>query len=508
MSDTSWSTSVPRTSPSGSRRRAPGGSGELIDAVLPLVYGWLPRQRWFAGKGRPITDIRLTSATELSGPGGPGTAGAAADGEGSPGLLHLLLRVEQEAPEGGSPQGGDEAGSPPTDGHCYQLLLGTTHTAPRVPSAAMIGRIDGGPHDGLLVFDALHDPRLAGQVLGLMSQEARVGPLGFRRAPGTDIPTRLEPRVGTAEQSNTSVVFGDALILKVFRQVSPGINPDLELTLALAAVGNSWVPAPLGWIETNWPDGGAAQGEPVTLGLLQRFLPGSADGWELALASVPDGDFTAESYLLGQATAEVHTALARALPVVVLGEPQIRHLAAGMARRLDTAAAAVPDLRPYRTALRAAFDDLAALGREGRTMAAQRIHGDLHLGQVLRTTDGWVLLDFEGEPAQPIAERRRPQPSVRDVAAMLRSFDYAARHHGAGPAAERWAERNRTAFCSGYAAVSASAEGQDPAVERVLMRAFEIDKAVYEALYEARHRPTWLPIPMSAIERLAGGGPS
>jgi maltokinase len=507
MSDTSWSTSAPRTSTAGSRRQPPGGGGELIGAVLPLIYGWLPRQRWFAGKGRPITDIALASATRLAPPG----EGA----DGTPGLVHLLLRVEQGTPDGAAGGGADGAehdgaGSPASpDVRCYQLLLGTTHTVPPVPSAAVIGRLDGGAHDGLLVFDALHDARLAGRLLGLIDGEARFGELAFRRASGTEIPERLEPRVGTAEQSNTSVVFGDALILKMFRQVSPGINPDLELTLALAAVGNSRVPAPVGWIESTWPGGGGTpQGQPVTLGLLQRFLPGSADGWELALASVPDGDFTAESYLLGQATAEVHTALARALPVVVLGEQQIRHLAEGMARRLETAAAAVPDLRPYRTSLRTAFQDLAALGRDGRTLAAQRIHGDLHLGQVLRTTDGWVLLDFEGEPAQPIAERRRPQPAVRDVAAMLRSFDYAARHHGAGPRAERWAERNRTAFCSGYAAVSAATDGQDPAVERVLMRAFEIDKAVYEALYEARHRPTWLPIPMSAIERLAAGGPS
>lgn len=497
MSDTSWSTPARRAGDAPGRRAAAGSGGgtglpdspaetgaALGEAVLPLVGEWLPRQRWFAGKGKPIVRLRVASCTELAAPA-----------DGSPGLLHILLRVEHGAPGAG-------ARPAPTDLHCYQLLLGTRSTDPQVPRDAVIGRIDGGPHDGLVVFDALHDPGLARRVLALLAGDAALGPIGFRRVPGAEIPSGLRPRVGTAEQSNTSVVYGDSLILKVFRHLGPGVNPDLELTLALAGVGSSRVPEPLGWIETRWPDeDGRSADQPVTLGLLQRFLPGSADGWELALASVPDGDFTAESFLLGEATAEVHTALARALPVVVLGEPQIRQLADDMAGRLDAAADAVPELRPHRAALLGAFEDLARLGREGRTLPAQRIHGDLHLGQVLRTTDGWVLLDFEGEPAQPVAARRRPQPAVRDVAGMLRSFDYAARHQGAGPGAAEWAERNRTAFCAGYAAVG----DQDPLAEHVLMRAFEIDKAVYEALYEARHRPSWLPIPMSAIERLAAG---
>ncbi|GAB2601364.1 phosphotransferase [Streptomyces capparidis] len=481
MSEISWTRAVT----SKTRHRPPAAPGELLDAVLPMLRAWLPRQRWFAGKGHPVGEVSVLSATELAAP----------TPQGDPGLLHLLLRVPHPVP--GAPPGTADPGD------CYQLLLGTRVGVPAALSGAVVGRVDGGPHDGTTVVDALHDPRLSGLLLKALATGGHVDTLRFHRRPHVTIPDHLQPRVGTAEQSNTSVVYGDSLILKVFRRVSAGTNPDLELSLALADSGSTRVPAPVAWFDTPWPGSDADGGRPTTLGLLQRFLPGSADGWELALASVPAEDFTAESFLLGEATAEVHTVLGRALPTVTLDRAGTEALAARMTHRLDAAAAAVPQLVPYRTALRGAYADLAALGGRGRALRAQRIHGDLHLGQVLRTTAGWVLLDFEGEPGRPLAERRRPQPVVRDVAAMLRSFDYAARHNGAGPEADAWAERNRTAFCAGYAAVGET----DPRAEWVLMRAFEIDKAVYEVLYEARNRPSWLPIPMSAIHRLAAPVP-
>jgi maltokinase len=161
----------------------------------------------------------------------------------------------------------------------------------------------------------------------------------------------------------------------------------------------------------------------------------------------------------------------------------------------------VPELREHSDVLRAAFDDIRTLDAP---VTVQQVHGDLHLGQVLRSTKGWVLIDFEGEPATDAAARLIPRSPLRDVAAMLRSFDYAAFHLLAGAEEDRqlltrateWSDRNRTAFCEGYAKVAA-----DPRAQETLLRAFELDKAVYEVAYEHNNRPDWLAIPLTAIRR-------
>jgi maltokinase len=483
-----------RVSPTHSSTSAPktpvaDADSALLGPLVPLLREWLPRQRWFAGKGQPITGFSLVSATELL----PCGAGGAA-----PGLLHLLVRAQQSEPQA-------HAGA----GDCYQLLLGIRGELPPHLAHTLIGRPTEGPLHGHTVYEALQDARLARLLLERLRVPGCLGSLRFVRAPSTTIPSGLTPRPLTAEQSNSSVVYGDAFILKVFRRVGSGVNPDLELSLALARAGCDRVPHPTAWFETTddagqWRSGTA---EPMTLGVLQPFLAGSTDGWQLALDSLAAGDdFTSSAHALGRATAEVHTALASALPTAVLRRQQIELLASDMTERLEATAAAVPALYPYRGPLHAAFTDLAELGRRGRTWPAQRIHGDLHLGQTLCTgRDGrWTLIDFEGEPAKPIAERRRLQPVARDIAGMLRSFDYAARSHRPAQEssewAQEWAARNRAAYCEGYA----KASGLDPREEPELMRAYETDKAVYEVLYEARHRPDWMHVPMAAIHRLAG----
>ncbi|MGP4028261.1 maltokinase N-terminal cap-like domain-containing protein [Actinomadura sp. 3N407] len=464
---------------------------------------WLPRQRWFGGKDGPIDALSIGTATELR--------------TGDPGLHHLILDVTQNG----------------TTDH-YQLLLGVRRDLPDRLLHVEIGGMPGGP-DGpeAHLYDAAHDPDLTRILLDELAAEASVGPLRFRTAGGAGIRTDLTSLPITAEQSNTSLLFGDAYICKLFRRLSTGVNLDLEVNLALTRGGCAHVPAVLGWIELEPGRGARAggNGEPVTLALLSDYLHTGADGWSLAIASVRDwfahtptagddewaeldasaagGDFAAEAERLGAATAEVHRALADAFGVTTLPAAEVHTMAARMNAELTGTCRAVPGLAPHAKALTAAFLDLAA---QARPLPVQRVHGDYHLGQVLRTESGWTLLDFEGEPARTQHERRAPAHPLRDVAGMLRSFEYAARFliakSGTVPPepggrletrAHAWAARNRAAFCRGYAA----AGGADPAAHSVLLRAFEFEKAIYEVRYEAQNRPAWLPVPLTSLAHLA-----
>lgn len=488
--------------------------GIPAEAVCAQLLPWLPRQRWFAGKGRTIRGVEVVSAVELV--------------RGDPGMFHLVLGVALEGTRG----------LPAAVDH-YQLLLGVRRWRVDRLDHATIGRVGGDPAAGTVLYDAAHDSELTTWLLERFAaagvgDPCGVGPLVFQRSAERAPRGRLAGLVVGAEQSNTSIVFGDDVILKLFRRLTPGVNPDLELCLALAGAGSRRIPQPVAWFEADF------EGETTTLGLLQEYLRTGTDGWELAKTSVRDlyadqdllgigggteplhahevgGDFAGESFRLGVATAEVHADLARTLPTAIAGEDELHSLAEQMSRRLDAAAERVPELEPYTDRLRDAYRDLAQLGRADHPVPLQRVHGDFHLGQVMRTSTRWVLIDFEGEPAQPLVERRALHSPLRDVAAMLRSFDYAARHllaerrtgQSGAPAphlvrrAEEWALRNRDAFCAGYAKAGAV----DPRAEPVLLRAFETDKAVYEVVYESGNRPTWLPVPMSAIRRLAERSP-
>ncbi|MFK0160208.1 maltokinase [Streptomyces sp. NPDC090493] len=451
----------------------------LLASLDPMLREWLPRQRWFAGKGTPVTGFSAVAETELL------------PSDGRLGLHHLLVRAHQPP-------------APAEAGDCYQLLIGVREALPPRLAPALIGHLTDGPLAGHTVYDALYDPRPAEVLLEALRTRARIGDLRFEREPGQEIREGLVARLLTAEQSNSSVVYGDTFILKLLRRVVPGVNPDLEIPLALARESCARVPAPTAWLRAELAGEHGEPAEPYVLAVLQPFVRGATDGWELALRELAKGeDFTAEARALGRATAEVHTALARALPTATLGHSRLESQVAGMTERLAAAVQAVPALRPYENGLRSAYTALADLAAEGRTWTAQRIHGDLHLGQCLRSPSGeWSLIDFEGEPARPLAERRMPQPPVRDVAGMLRSFDYAA--HSVTPAAPDWARACRAAYCAGYAEIT----GADPRTDPVLLRAYETDKAVYEVVYEARHRPDWLPVPLSAVHRLATPDPT
>ncbi|HEX2159941.1 MAG TPA: phosphotransferase [Actinomycetes bacterium] len=456
---------------------------------------FLPTQRWFAGKGRPVAEVRVDSSVPLR------TA--------LPSLSAVVATVAYA-------DGGAERYHVPV-GH--DRGLEARQLTDRVPDAVIYEA--KGPKGGPF-YDAARDERLGGVYLDLLSRAANVEELRFYRMPEWTETLRGPGRPLTGEQSNTSLVFANKLILKLFRLLEPGENPELEVTRALAGAGFEACAAPLGWIE----------GLGSTLGILQRFYAGSVDGWTLATQRVADhyeskdgdpGNFDADAAALGRVTAELHAAMAAALPKVTEGQPDLGRLSARLLGQLTQVAALVPELAGQRQAIEEVYAKAEAAGGGSRYL--QRIHGDYHLGQVLKAGDHWIVIDFEGEPARPLQERRRLASPLQDVAGMLRSFDYAAFSplvlgedpdtpgptgeelaRFEGPAAA-WIEANRNAFLDAYLA-AAGEHGQALGGDHeLLLRAFELDKAVYEVMYEARHRPPWLQIPLGGIRRLLGASP-
>ena len=419
-------------------------------ALEKLLHDFLPRQRWFAG-----TDAADAKVARLEEP--------------APGLGWALV---------------DAAGS------TYQVVFGTRPATE--PPAFVHGQDAGvlGTIDGLLVYDATLDPSLAMSLLGLVAPDE----------------SAEHVRPAGAEQSNTSLVYDNRLILKLFRRVSAGPNPDVEVVTAIAGVGFENTPAPAGvWREKNYD-----------LAICQQFLAEAVEGWSLALTSLRDfygascddpadcgGDFAPEAERLGETTAKMHAALAQAFGSTPgdaaawagLVESQFAKLKKG---DVDAAAA-----QGFASRLR-------SVPSPGPSI---RVHGDYHLGQTLRTDAGWFVLDFEGEPARPLEERTAPSSPLKDVAGMLRSLHYAAQvglteraesnQERYAPLAAAWEAHNRAAFLRGYTGAAEPALlPADEASLDVVLTAFELDKAVYELLYERSFRPDWVAIPKSAIARL------
>src|SRR5437763_3543302 len=463
-------------------------------ALAPQLAEYLPRQRWFGAKDRTIELVRIRSAEALS----------------DQGEWPALLRIDAEV----SLQGTADAR--------YQLLLGLRPTGVACEflaghEGAILGEFETSQGQAL-VYDALLDGELALRLLRVVAPgfpAERVRPLG-------------------AEQSNTSLVYDDAMILKVFRRLTEGHNPEVEVIETLASCGFASVPEPL----ASWRKG------EVDLAFLQRFLTGASDGWNMALTSLRElfaehtiartpppvealgtgtappfevgdpagarGDFAGEAERIGEVTAEMHVALAKGFGCTsVTGADW----ATAMEEQLDRVLG--PEDRALAEGARVVINRLKDLTDPG---PAIRVHGDYHLGQVLRTDTGWYVTDFEGEPARPLAERTRPSSPLKDVAGMLRSFGYAPavalqyQEDDLSDLGRAWEARNRDAFMAGYLrkAQYDPETGNEPilprapAVRSAVLAACELDKALYAAAYERANRPDWARIPLDAVRRLTG----
>jgi maltose alpha-D-glucosyltransferase/alpha-amylase len=495
--------------------------------VVSAMPDFLPRQRWFGGKGRRLAGASLVDA----GPLGPSA------------LDPWLTLVEVAF---------DEA---PAEVYAVPLRL----AAGRELAGNALGWVEA---DGMRIHaaDAFDDSRFCLDLLDAVAREASVstgaGQVRFTRSSAYPAsPPRGSDGVRRVmgEQSNTSVIFGEALILKAYRRVVPGPHPDLEMIRFLTTrAGFGHVPLLAGAIEY-----GPASGPAAALGILQRFVPNRGDGWTWALGHVRNllgfaagrtatdaGDVgrlvgeRARASLdglgrLGSITGGLHAALASdsgdpAFAPEPIGPEETERWAVALVgelrQTLDRLRAAGPHLpdavRPVAERVLAAGASAARPG-SGLDLLARarcsriRIHGDYHLGQTLRTADAFVILDFEGEPARPLAERRAKHSPLRDVAGMLRSFDYAAaaaaseggaERAALGPWAAAWAEQAASRFLAGYRSAVAGAPSRllpesTTAVGRAL-DAFLLEKALYELRYEMDNRPAWIAIPLGGLARI------
>jgi maltokinase len=445
---------------------------------LEALAEWLVERRWFGAKSREVTQVGVIDMPLL-------------DPEPPP--LRIAL---------------------------VEVHFGTgTHEIYQVPVAMDAGEPDAriaATDDGGAVYDLLADPRDPSRLLKLIvaggqvaSAEGRVV-FGWRESAAPP-PAGAEARPIASEQSNSSVVFGENAILKVYRRVEAGVSPELEMLRFLGEHGFRHVPRLLGWYEY--------EGRPAdaTLGVVQEFIADGRDGWELVLdglAGDPDA-LLGPLRELGATVGEMHTALAGDPTDPVFapeerGNESLALFTASLDEGIERAFLDLPEddgrLEPIAHRGEELRDQLRELAGIGGAGMAIRVHGDLHLGQTLRSDRGWTILDFEGEPARPLPERRTKSSPLRDVAGLLRSLAYAplaARlQRDADPPAD-WEGRARERLLDGY--LDAIDPTLLPATKREvdqLLAIYELEKAVYELNYELNNRPDWVEIPVAGITRL------
>jgi maltose alpha-D-glucosyltransferase/alpha-amylase len=521
---------------------------DVLEAVEDHLAPYLQRCRWFGAKSQKLRSTSVVDTIPL--PGLPETAicliQAELEDESETYLLPLSIARGEKASE----------------------------VRARWPQAVVADLELGSPATQGVLFDALADSSFCDALLQLIRGHRRLrgehGSLQAAIAPKAEIEAGLRSRVVGVEQSNTSVVFEDRLILKLYRKLADGISPELELCRFLSG-RYPHTPALAGWLEYRASE--ATEAEPTTIAILQRFVPNHGDAWAYTLAElrrffervlakrervpvVPRGGplamidaqapavvldmvgaYLDAARLLGRRTGELHLALGSwtessafaAEPYTALYQRSVyqslRNLSGGVIRLLRRGLPSLPEAE--RRSAQRFLKQQAVLTRQlDRFLHARlelmriRTHGDLHLGQVLSTGKDFVLIDFEGEPARPLADRRRKRAALRDVAGMIRSFHYAARtglleslerFAVAGrqrERLERWAECWQAwsvqAYLRGYLE---TVKGSPilPAGEAelgILLETFLLEKALYEVAYELNNRPDWVGLPLHGLEEL------
>jgi len=454
--------------------------GDLSFLDPEELGAWVEGQRWFASKSRGVSGVELVETVLLR--------------HEAP-LLFLVLLQTRFA----------------TGTHeLYQLALGVRPAEDGWEDHVVAST------DDWVVYDALADPAHGRELLARIDAEALIetehGRFCFQRANGPlRLPEEMSVRPMGVEQSNSSLVFADELVMKVFRKLEPGTNPELELLSFLTAHAFPNIAPLYGAYDYD------GRSLAATLGIVQRFFPDGVGGWELALDEIADDPdrFLRRLAALGEVTARMHTVLASDAsdPAFAPEEPSqesLSLLTATVDEDIERVFVRLPDdderVAPIAGSGQDVRERLGALAQLGAGGKVIRIHGDYHLGQTLHTPRGWVILDFEGEPARPLPERRQKRSPLRDVAGMLRSFAYVAsaseiQRGQPGPA--DFEERARQTFLDSYfATVDPALLPAGEAGVQHLLSVFELEKAVYELRYELDNRPDWVPIPVAGIARL------